>query len=179
MTSRRKIKYHIPGAIALLLGIVAFCMMFVAAAEYSGIGAGILDALGFSSSLTGAQLAFGYAEGDVQVLNFNILATLAYFLPLVGGLLALLFKNGLITKIVYTYIYFVAGAVLLFTVVAYMDIGLSPRRARGSMTPCRSSMTSSRRILFSARARSPAACSRRWGAFVCFFKGTLAKLFDR
>ena len=99
MTSRRKIKYHIPGAIALLLGIVAFCMMFVAAAEYSGIGAGILDALGFSSSLTGAQLAFGYAEGDVQVLNFNILATLAYFLPLVGGLLALLFKNGLITKI--------------------------------------------------------------------------------
>ena len=93
MTSRRKIKYHIPGAIALLLGIVAFCMMFVAAAEYSGIGAGILDALGFSSSLTGAQLAFGYAEGDVQVLNFNILATLAYFLPLVVGLLALLFKK--------------------------------------------------------------------------------------
>ena len=59
MTSRRKIKYHIPGAIALLLGIVAFCMMFVAAAEYSGIGAGLLDSLGFSSSLPGAPPAFG------------------------------------------------------------------------------------------------------------------------
>ena len=174
MTSRRKIKYHIPGAIALLLGIVAFCMMFVAAAEYSGIGAGILDALGFSSSLTGAQLAFGYAEGDVQVLNFNILATL----PLVGGLLALLFKNGLITKIVTTAC-FVAGAVLLFTVVAYMDIGFVSTESEGFNDALQKFYDVIKENFVLGAGAIAGGVLSAVGAFVCFFKGTLAKLFDR
>ena len=178
MTSRRKIKYHIPGAIALLLGIVAFCMMFVAAAEYSGIGAGILDALGFSSSLTGAQLAFGYAEGDVQVLNFNILATLAYFLPLVGGLLALLFKNGLITKIVTTAC-FVAGAALLFPVVAYMDIGFVSTESEGFNDALQKFYDVIKENFVLGAGAIAGGVLSAVGAFVCFFKGTLAKLFDR
>lgn len=102
MAKKKDTSIRIVGAFALVLGIVAFCMMFVAAATYDGFGSGILEVFGLETSLTGSQIAFGYKSGDMQVLNFNIVAFLGFFLPLIGGVLALLFKNGLITKIVTT-----------------------------------------------------------------------------
>ena len=117
--AKKNLKYFIPGAIALVLGIVAFCMMFLPAITFNA---------GDSSSdgWTGAQIAFGYKESflgqEITVLNFNFLVFLAFLLPLVGGILALLFKNGLITKIVTTAC-FVVGAVLLFSIVGLSGIG--------------------------------------------------------
>ena len=117
--AKKNLKYFIPGAIALVLGIVAFCMMFLPAITFNA---------GDSSSdgWTGAQIAFGYKESflgqEITVLNFNFLVFLAFLLPLVGGVLALLFKNGLITKIVTTAC-FVVGAVLLFSIVGLSGIG--------------------------------------------------------
>lgn len=35
--AKKGIKYYIPGAIALVLGIAAFCMMFLTAVTYSAI----------------------------------------------------------------------------------------------------------------------------------------------
>ena len=58
----------------------------------------------------------------MTVLNFNFVALLAYLLPLAGGVIALITKNGFISKIISTAC-FVAGAVLLFSIVAYSGIG--------------------------------------------------------
>ena len=178
MTSRKRIKYYIPGALALVLGIVAFCMMFVAAAKYEGIGSGALEMLGFGTSLTGAQIAFGYAEGDVQVLNFNILTTLGFFLPLIGGLLALLFKNGLITKIVTTGC-FVAGAVLLFTTVASLNVGFLSSESEGFNSVLENFYEYLKEEFVLGAGAIAGGVISAVGAAVCLFKGTLAKVFDR
>lgn len=49
---------------------------------------------------------------------------------MIGGLIALLFKNGLITKIVSTAC-FVVGAVFLFSMVGFAPIGMSEEMAAG------------------------------------------------
>ena len=90
MAKKKDTSIRIVGAFALVLGIVAFCMMFVAAATYDGFGSGVLELFGLETSLTGSQIAFGYKSGVMQVLNFNIVAFLGFFLPLIGGVLALL-----------------------------------------------------------------------------------------
>ena len=56
--AKKGIKYYIPGAIALVLGIAAFCMMFLTAVTYSAD----LLVTDVSYSYTGMQLAFGYSE---------------------------------------------------------------------------------------------------------------------
>ena len=91
MSKKPKLKYFIPGAIALIFGIAAFCMMFLPAITFT---AGNTTSDGY----TGAQLAFGHKETylgqEVTVLNFNFVALLAFLLPLAGGVIALITKNG-------------------------------------------------------------------------------------
>lgn len=128
--AKKGVKYYIPGAIALVFGIAAFCMMFLEGVKYSAD----LWLFETSSSFTGAQLAFGYSESEgalsVTVLSFNFMAFLAFLLPVIGGLIAVLFKNGLITKIVSTAC-FVVGAVFLFSMVGFAPIGMSEEMAAG------------------------------------------------
>ena len=168
--AKKNLKYFIPGAIALVLGIVAFCMMFLEAVKYTA-------ELGIASpgySYTGMQLAFGYTETigegalsvSTKVLSFNTFAFLAFFLPLIGGVLALLFKNGLITKIITTAC-FVVGAVLLFSIVGYAKMGMSD--AQQALVE---NLTNSMGV-----GPIVAGVVSIIGAVVCFFKGTLAKMF--
>ena len=166
--AKKNLKYYIPGAIALVFGIAAFCMMFLEAVKYTAD----LLITETSYSYTGMQIAFGYKETmgsgalsvETTILNFNFLALLAFLLPVIGGVLALVFKNGLITKIVTTAC-FVAGAVLIFSIVGYAGMGMSD--AQKALV----------------ENRTPTLCAgpivggilSALGAFVCLFKGTIAK----
>lgn len=166
--AKKKLKYYIPGAIALVFGIAAFCMMFLEAVKYTAD----LLITETSYSYTGMQIAFGYKETmgsgalsvQTTILNFNFLALLAFLLPVIGGVLALVFKNGLITKIVTTAC-FVAGAVLIFSIVGYAGMGMSDAQKAlvENLTPtlCAGPIVGG---ILSAL-----------GAFVCLFKGTIAK----
>lgn len=166
--AKKNLKYYIPGAIALVFGIAAFCMMFLEAVKYTAD----LLITKTSYSYTGMQIAFGYKETmgsgalsvETTILNFNFLALLAFLLPVIGGVLALVFKNGLITKIVTTAC-FVAGAVLIFSIVGYAGMGMSDAQKAlvENLTPtlCAGPIVGG---ILSAL-----------GAFVCFFKGTIAK----
>lgn len=166
--AKKNLKYYIPGAIALVFGIAAFCMMFLEAVKYTAD----LLITETSYSYTGMQIAFGYKETmgsgalsvQTTILNFNFLALLAFLLPVIGGVLALVFKNGLLTKIVTTAC-FVAGAVLIFSIVGYAGMGMSDAQKAlvENLTPtlCAGPIVGG---ILSAL-----------GAFVCLFKGTIAK----
>ena len=164
--AKKNLKYYIPGAIALVLGIATFCMMFLDAVKYTAD----LVITSASYSYTGAQLAFGYSESvgsvSTEILSFNIFALLAYLLPLIGGVLALLLKNGLLTKVLTTAC-FVVGAVLLFSIVGYAKMGMS--EAQQTLVENMNNAMGVGAII--------AAILSIIGAVVCFFKGTIAKMF--
>ena len=166
--AKKNLKYYIPGAIALVFGIAAFCMMFLEAVKYTAD----LLITETSYSYTGMQIAFGYKETmgsgalsvETTILNFNFLALLAVRPPELGGVLALVCKNGLLTKLV-TAACFVAGAVLIFSIVGYAGMGMSDAQKAlvENLTPtlCAGPIVGG---ILSAL-----------GAFVCLFKGTIAK----
>lgn len=163
MAKKKSYSYYIAGGIALLFGIAAFCMMFLDCVSYEG------KVLG-SFSFTGMELAFGSKiEGggfSVETLKFNIMTTLGFCLPLVGGLLALVFKNGLITKIVTTAC-FVVGAVFLFSTTGFTAISLGGSETKDVITALYTEKLGIGAILGGVFAVI--------GAVVCFFKGTIAK----
>lgn len=166
--AKKNLKYYIPGAIALVFGIAAFCMMFLEAVKYTAD----LLITETSYSYTGMQITFGYKETmgsgalsvETTILNFNFLALLAFLLPVIGGVLALVFKNGLITKIVTTAC-FVAGAVLIFSIVGYAGMGMSDAQKAlvENLTPTLCAGPIVGGILSVL------------GGAVCLFKGTIAK----
>lgn len=167
--AKKGIKYYIPGAIALVLGIAAFCMMFLTAVTYSA-DLGIANT---SYSYTGMHLAFGYSEtigeGSVletttTILTFNFMVFIAFLLPLIGGILAVLFQNGLLTKIVTTAC-FVVGAVFLFSTVGLATIGMEEFQQN-----IVAELTASLGI-----GPIIGAVLSILGAVVCFFKGSIAK----
>ena len=161
--AKKNLKYFIPGAIALVLGIVAFCMMFLPAVTYT-------DKLGLTNfSIKGSQLTFvdNLENFDVESLNFNIMMLLGFGLPLIGGVLALLFKNGLITKIITTAC-FVVGAVFLFSTTGFTAISMTQDAKDLLLLGYNESL---------AVGPIVAGVVSIIGAVVCFFKGTLAKMF--
>lgn len=145
--AKKKMNYLIPGIIALIFGIAAACMMFLDAVKY--------DVLIGDVTFSGMQLAFGY-----KVWEFNIMITLAFLLPLAGGIVAVVTKNGLISKIISTAC-FVVGAVFLFSMTAYLGIGGNEYSSEGAALAVGPIIAGVLAIL---------------GAAVCFFKGTLAKV---
>ena len=158
--AKKNLKYFIPGAIALVLGIVAFCMMFLPAVTYT-------DKLGLTNfSIKGSQLTFGdkLENFDVETLNFNIMMLLGFGLPL---MLALLFKNGLISKIITTAC-FVVGAVFLFSTTGFTAISMTQDAKDLLLLGYNESL---------AVGPIVAGVVSIIGAAVCFFKGTLAKMF--
>ena len=170
MAKKSKYGNYIAGGIALLFGILTCCMMFLEAVSYTAD----LAITKASYSYTGSQLVFGYKEtlgsGSLSVtttiLNFNFMALLAFFLPLVGGLLAIVTNNGLISKILTTAC-FVVGAVFLFTLAAYAPVGMSESQAELVKN------------LDVALGIGPilGGVFSVIGAVVCFFKGSIAKKF--
>lgn len=179
--AKKKINYLIPGILALVLGIAAFCMMFLPAVNFTAAGT-------TTEGWTGAQIAFGYKEdvpliGEVTILNFNFTALLAFALPLVGGILALFFKNGLIGKIVTTAL-FVIGAVLLFSFVAYSGAGrvsleegnILEQAVNSFLSALYDGIDSTKSLAAGPIVGGILAVI---GAAVCFFKGTIAKLFSK
>lgn len=158
---KSKLKTYIPGAIALVLGIVAFCMMFASAVKYS---ANVGNTKLGSYSYTGAQLAFGYSENSVTILSFNTMMFLAFLLPLAGGVVGLLSGKSFILKIVATAC-FVVGAVFLFSTTAYATLGLSDTfefAKQANISLCAGPIV--------------AGIVSILGAVVCFFKKTIAKM---
>ena len=153
--AKRKMNYLIPGIIALVFGVAAACMMFLDAVKY--------DILIGDVTFTGMQLAFGYKESalgvSVTVWEFNIMITLAFLLPVAGGIVAVVTQNGLISKIISTAC-FVVGAVFLFSMTAYLGIGGNEYSSEGAALAVGPIIAGVLAIL---------------GAAVCFFKGTLAK----
>lgn len=170
--AKHGLKYYIPGGIALIFGIAAFCMMFLTAVSYSRDGV-LVDT---SYSYTGAQLAFGYTESigegafevSTTILNFNFMAFIAFLLPLVGGILAVLFQNGLVTKIV-TCACFVVGAVFLFSMVGFATIGME--EFQQAVVEELSASLGAGPIV--------GAILAILGGVVCLFKGSIAKAFDK
>ena len=167
--AKKGIKYYIPGGIALVFGIAAFCMMFLTAVTYSA-DLGIANT---SYSYTGMHLAFGYSEtigeGSVletttTILTFNFMVFIAFLLPLIGGILAVLFQNGLLTKIVTTAC-FVVGAVFLFSIVGFATIGME--EFQQALVEELSASLGVGPIIGAVLAIL--------GAVVCFFKGSIAK----
>lgn len=170
--AKKKMKFIIPGAIALVLGVVAFCMMFVNAVTYTG------KFIGSTASVKGMLVAFGgKAEDGLFSLvtnvkdfefKFNIMTTLGFALPLIGGVLALISKNGLIMKIVTTAC-FVVGAVFLFSTVGFMSISLD-KNLKSLIDTAYTAKLAAGPIV--------AGILSVLGALVCFFKGTIAKKFS-
>ncbi|RXZ61405.1 hypothetical protein ESZ91_03170 [Candidatus Borkfalkia ceftriaxoniphila] len=166
MGKKKSLKTYIPGAIALVLGIAAFCMMFLDAVKYSADA--IVTTVSYKYS--GAQLAFGYKETvlnqDITILSFNFMVFLAFVLPLAGGILGLLSGKSFILKIIATAC-FVVGAVFLFSTAGFATIGMSDSQAE---------------VVKHADA---ALCAGPivggvisvLGAVVCFFKKSIAKMF--
>ena len=173
MAKKKKVMMFVPGAIACVLGIAAFCMMFLDAVTYTG------KLLGSTASVKGMLVAFGGKTEDglfslvTSVKNFefkfNIMTTLGFGLPLIGGVLALIFKNGLITKIVTTAC-FVVGAVFLFSTVGFMSISLD-ENVKTVIDGVYTAKLAAGPIVGGVLAII--------GAAVCFFKGTIAKALSR
>lgn len=100
--------------VILALGVAAFCMAFLTCVK-STVG----SFTGTEYTYTGFQVMFGYAESatalgstvSTQVLNFSIMATLAFALPLIGSVLSLI--DNKIIRFVGAGL-MIAGAVLLF-----------------------------------------------------------------
>ena len=165
MAKKSKLNYYIPGAIALLFGIAAFCMMFLDAVTYVGkIG-------GSSFSITGMDLAFGSKNTDfpgvtIELLQFNIMVTLAFVLPLVGGIISLISGKSFIIKIIATAC-FVVGAVFLFSTTGFTAISLGSDVKDGVL------------LLFNEKLAIGAILVGIFaiiGAVVTFFKGSIAKM---
>lgn len=101
--------------VVLLLGVAAFCMAFLVGVKYVTSKG---TALG---EFTGIQVMFGYSKevlvAEVKVLEFSILATLAFALPLVGAIVGLV--NNKIAKLVAALV-MIAGAVLMFLLPSFV-----------------------------------------------------------
>ncbi len=167
MAKKAKYGMYIAGGIALILGIAAFCMMFLNAVTYTG-------KLGLTEfSIKGSQLAFGdkleNGSFEAETLKFNIMTLLGFALPLVGGVLALLFKNGLITKIVTTAC-FVVGAVFLFSTTGFTAISLTQDVKDAVLLVYDESLAVGPII---------GGILAILGAVVCFFKGSIAKALNK
>lgn len=105
MAKRRK-KSSLPigtllTGIACIMGIAAVCMMFLDAID-SALGA-----------FTGVQTAFGYSESlgpiKTEILSPNVLAMLAYLLPVAGIVVALVGIKSKLLSLISCAIFAVAG----------------------------------------------------------------------
>lgn len=109
--------------LALVFGIVAFCMMFLDAVT---IPTQLSELLGTTPVFKGHEAVFGLTKdtilGEVVILNFNIVALVAFLLPVAGGVIAYLFKNKLFSLV--AILCFVVGAIAMFAFPSIFVMGL-------------------------------------------------------
>ena len=109
----------IVSAAALLMGVLALCLAGFMAAVAFGEGENAYTATCFAA-------AFGWKQkvgsGSIAWSEFNFLIMLALFLPLIGGILAVV-KGKLFGFI--ALVAFVAGAVLLFLCPSLLENSLT------------------------------------------------------
>ena len=108
--------------VALVAGIIAFVMMFLDAIK-------ITTDLVVAKSVTtykGSEVVFGLKEKmgslEVTILEFNMVALIAFLLPVAGGVIGFLFKNKLFTLI--AFLCFVVGAIAMFAFGPIFAIGV-------------------------------------------------------
>jgi uncharacterized membrane protein HdeD (DUF308 family) len=78
------------------------------------------------STYTGYNVVFGYTIDENRVLRFNFLAFLAYFLPLIGGLLVFLrVRKYKILKFFVIGIIFMISSILLLTLTTYLRVEIN------------------------------------------------------
>ena len=98
--------------ISLVAGVLALVMIFLPATK--------IEMLGESENYNGLKVAFGNKDAG---FDFSILLTLAYLLPVVGGVLAFLgAKKG---NKIFAYVAiacFVVGAIFLFCAVNFQQL---------------------------------------------------------
>lgn len=162
MAKKSNVKKWIPGGIALLFGLVAFFMIFVDAV--------VAEELGMKESSSGWVFAFGSENFLVFDLKFNIMIFLAFFLPLIGGILSFITGNGFLMKIITTAC-FVVGAVFLFCTVAFVPVGLEG----GDTVKKAWEEFVKHDVIKLGAGPIVAGVFSILGAVVCFFKGTIAK----
>ncbi|HHX78267.1 MAG TPA: hypothetical protein GX695_00745 [Acholeplasmataceae bacterium] len=102
--------------VALLLGIIAFVMVFLPALKYPSN----------DTTYTGLQVVTGLSIVDAGFIGdakmpFNILALLAFLLPISAGLIGVLTPRGFIVSLVL----FIAAAVLFFVLPQYTHINVT------------------------------------------------------
>jgi len=147
----RKINKSVYAILILVLGAVAAAMIFLPALIYRDSNA----------SFTGLEAIFGTEFADLGifgtgVLEPNVLGMLAFALPLIAGLIAVLFDKGTIIAL----ILFIVGGVLLFTLPTYQVASVTILNNR---TVLDVTWTLGYGVVI-------AACASAGGAIVCLLK---------
>lgn len=97
--------------LSLIIGIAATAMIFLPAIKYESI----------DTVYSGLQATFGVEIVDIGIasgqLEFSIWALLGYGLPIIAGILGLIFRKGAFISTVL----FAVAAVLLFTLPQYVN----------------------------------------------------------
>lgn len=74
--------------VALALGVVAICMLFVNAVATPDVKTALATVEG--EKVTGLQVAFGYSEKEIEILGFSFMALLPWILVIAGVVLTAL-----------------------------------------------------------------------------------------
>lgn len=102
--------------IALLLGVIAFVMVFLPVLKFPNN----------DTTYTGIQVVTGLSIVDAGFLGdaampFNILALLAFLLPIISGIIGVTMRKGYVVSV----ILFTVAAVLLFVLPQYTYINVT------------------------------------------------------
>lgn len=107
--------------VAVLLGVVAFCMLFAPGASQTAELLGHKE----TATISNLKLTFGYSEEvlgkKVAIYNFSFMNLLTYLLVLAGmvfAVLAILGKLGNLSKIISAVCFIVAG-IFFFCTIAF------------------------------------------------------------
>lgn len=112
-----KILYYV----AVVLGVVAVAMIFVASVKTPDVE--VLNKVVEGESVTGLQVAFGYSENDVANLSFSFMALLPFVLALAGTVLTALNAFGKKGSKIFDFVSigaFVVAGVLFFLMPSFM-----------------------------------------------------------
>ena len=108
-------------ALALVLGVVAVAMLFVTAVKTPDTT--VLGATVKGNTVSGMQLAFGYAEDEVARLGFSFMGLLPWILVLAGVVVTLLNTLGKKGSALFDFVAiatFIVAGVLFFLTPNFM-----------------------------------------------------------
>ena len=107
--------------VAVILGVVAVAMIFVASVKTPDVE--VFGKVVEGDAKTGLQVVFGYSENDVACLSFSVLALLPFVLALAGTVLTALNTFGKKGSKLFDFVSigaFVVAGVLFFLMPSFM-----------------------------------------------------------